>query len=122
MARITVEDCLLKVPNRFALVHLAYKRAKQLLQGSKSLSKDAKNNKSVVASLREVSEGYIRFMTEEEQEIARERARSEAEAEANAPLAVTPITDASLNGDSLLADILGGDDDGDDLLDDEELK
>jgi len=57
MARVTVEDCLKAVPNRFALVILASKRAKQLLNGAKPLIK--RKNKEVIISLREVAAGKV---------------------------------------------------------------
>ncbi len=57
MARISVEDCLEKVPSRFALVVIAGKRAKQLLKGSQSLIENKDNNKEVVVALREIAEG-----------------------------------------------------------------
>jgi DNA-directed RNA polymerase subunit omega len=57
MARITVEDCLEKVPNRFELVLLAARRAKQLLKGARPLVES--DNKEVVAALREVGEGKV---------------------------------------------------------------
>jgi DNA-directed RNA polymerase subunit omega len=60
MARITVEDCLERVENRFALVHLVAKRAKQLLKGS-SVTVAAKSNKYIVSALREVSAGTVFF-------------------------------------------------------------
>ena len=53
MARITVEDCLEKVPSRFELVLLAARRAKQLLKGSRPLVDS--DNKEVVTALREVA-------------------------------------------------------------------
>lgn len=53
MARVTVEDCLEKVPSRFELVLLAARRAKQLLKGSRPLVES--NNKEVVTALREVA-------------------------------------------------------------------
>lgn len=59
MARVTVEDCLTKVPNRFALVHLASKRTKQILKGSKP-QVDAPNNKAAVVALREIAELRVR--------------------------------------------------------------
>ena len=80
MARITVEDCLLKERNRFALVQLASKRAKQLLHGSKSAVTEGKGNKSVVVALREIAAGTVRFMTEDEKRIQREQAQREREA------------------------------------------
>lgn len=60
MARVTVEDCLDKVDNRFALVLLVSKRAKQLLKGS-APTVAAKSNKFVVTSLREVAAGNVSF-------------------------------------------------------------
>lgn len=60
MARVTVEDCLEKVPNRFALVLLVSKRAKQLLKGSE-LTVATKGNKYIVSSLREVAAGNVAF-------------------------------------------------------------
>lgn len=60
MARVTVEDCLDKVDNRFALVLLVSKRAKQLLKGS-SATVSAKNNKYIVNALREVAAGNVYF-------------------------------------------------------------
>lgn len=60
MARVTVEDCLEKVDNRFALVHLVSKRAKQLLKGSQPVISKVKN-KFIVTSLREVAKGLVTF-------------------------------------------------------------
>ncbi len=60
MARVTVEDCMDKVPNRFALVLLVAKRAKQLLKGS-DCTVATKNNKYIVNSLREVAMGNVGF-------------------------------------------------------------
>ena len=57
MARITVEDCLGKVPNRFQLVLLAARRAKQLLKGARPLVES--DNKEVGAALREIAEGKV---------------------------------------------------------------
>ena len=61
MARVTVEDCLEKVPNRFALVHLAARRAKQILKGSRAMVPD--DNKEAVLALREIAAGFIDFNT-----------------------------------------------------------
>ncbi len=61
MARVTVEDCLEKVENRFILVHLVTKRAKQLLKGANPTIDLNKNNKYVVNSLREVAAGKVFF-------------------------------------------------------------
>jgi len=59
MARITVEDCLKQVPNRFALIVLASERARQLAHGAKPLVEC--NNKAAVTSLREIAQGSVRF-------------------------------------------------------------
>jgi len=53
MARITVEDCLEQIPNRFELVLGAAKRAKQLLKGARPLVES--DNKEVVTALREIA-------------------------------------------------------------------
>jgi DNA-directed RNA polymerase subunit omega len=60
MARVTVEDCLEKVPNRFALVLLVARRAKQLLKGAE-MTVPTRQNKYVVCALREVAMGNVRF-------------------------------------------------------------
>ena len=60
MARITVEDCLDKVPNRFELVLLAAKRAKQLLKGARPLTET--DNKEIVTSLREIAAVKVRML------------------------------------------------------------
>ncbi len=60
MARVTVEDCLEKVPNRFSLVLLVAKRAKQLLKGSE-LTVATRGNKIIVGALREVAVGNVNF-------------------------------------------------------------
>jgi DNA-directed RNA polymerase subunit omega len=57
MARITVEDCLKRVPSRFALAVIAFKRAKMLLQGSPPLVKC--DNKAIVTALREIAAGKV---------------------------------------------------------------
>ena len=62
MARVTVEDCLEKVHNRFSLVLLVAKRAKQLMKGDECTA-PGRNNKFVVNSLREVAAGNVYFDT-----------------------------------------------------------
>lgn len=66
MARVTVEDCLDKVNNRFSLVLLVAKRAKQLLKGVNP-TLQMKNNKYVVTALREVAAGNVYFDTDSSQ-------------------------------------------------------
>jgi len=58
MARITVEDCIQRVPNRFHLVQMAAIRAKQIKRGSTILVGTAEN-KEVVTALREIAAGVI---------------------------------------------------------------
>jgi len=60
MARITVEDSLRMAGNRFALVLLTAKRARQLLKGSKPFT-DVRNNREIVAALREIADGKVRY-------------------------------------------------------------
>jgi len=60
MARITVEDSLKEAKNRFALVILTSKRARQLLKGSETLI-ESRNNREVVMSLREIAAAKVTF-------------------------------------------------------------
>jgi len=64
MARITVEDCLEKVDNRFALVMLAVKRAKQLYAGADPLVKC--ENREIITALREIAAGHVKQVEPEE--------------------------------------------------------
>ena len=58
MARITVEDCVDKVPNRFELVLLAAHRARMIANGS-PLTLDRENDKNPVVALREIAEENV---------------------------------------------------------------
>jgi DNA-directed RNA polymerase subunit omega len=58
MARVTVEDCVLKVPNRFELVMVAAQRARNLGAGA-TLTVDRDNDKNPVIALREIAEGKV---------------------------------------------------------------
>ena len=58
MARVTIEDCLKNVDNRFTLVHLAAKRVRQVREGSDLLVKSS-NNEDVVTVLREIAAGRV---------------------------------------------------------------
>ena len=60
MARVTVEDCLPLVDNRFALVLLGAKRARQLMAGARALIEHSKNKPPVLA-LREIATSKVRF-------------------------------------------------------------
>lgn len=59
MARVTVEDCLKNVDNRFDLILAACKRARQLSQGTVESALPKENDKSTVLALREIAEGYV---------------------------------------------------------------
>jgi DNA-directed RNA polymerase subunit omega len=59
LARVTVEDCLERVPNRFSLVVLAAERARQIAGGGRALVRC--DNKPAVTALREIAEGMVRF-------------------------------------------------------------
>ncbi len=63
MARVTVEDCLEKVENRFALVHLASKRAR-LIRTENYTPTVRSNNKECVTALREIAAGHVYFTNE----------------------------------------------------------
>ena len=62
MARVTVEDCLEKVTNRFALTILAAERARQISKGSKPLL--TCDNKPAVTALREIADDKVKFNEE----------------------------------------------------------
>jgi DNA-directed RNA polymerase subunit omega len=59
MARVTVEDCLGSVDNRFELVMLASKRARQLATGGKDPLVQEESDKPTVIALREIAEGLV---------------------------------------------------------------
>ncbi|MDY6843720.1 MAG: DNA-directed RNA polymerase subunit omega [Thermodesulfobacteriota bacterium] len=69
MARITVEDCLKNVEDRFTLINLVAKRVKQMKSGSPPLVYTPEN-KDIVTALREVAAGYVlpKWLTEDEVE------------------------------------------------------
>lgn len=67
MARITIEDCLKRVDNRFLLVNMVAQRVRQIREGSDYLVSSPKNE-DVVVALREVAAGKIRVIEKEEKE------------------------------------------------------
>jgi DNA-directed RNA polymerase subunit omega len=81
MARVTVEDCLDNVDNRFQLVLVAAKRARQIANGKEPLVA-WENDKPTVVALREIAEKYIgrEILTSGAQESAEESLLSEEEA------------------------------------------
>ena len=67
MARITLEDCLKRVDNRFKLVHMAAARVRQIREGSEYLVSSPKNE-DIVISLREVAAGKVAFVPNTDEE------------------------------------------------------
>ena len=68
MARITVEDCLQRINNRFALIHAAAKRVRQLRKGSEPTI--SSKNKDIVIALREIAAGTVNVPHRSEEELA----------------------------------------------------
>lgn len=68
MARVTVEDCLENVDNRFELVMIASKRARQLAVGGQEPKVALENDKPTVLALREIADGLIDKESVEQQE------------------------------------------------------
>ncbi len=81
MARVTVEDCLVELDNRFALVLLATGRTRQLMKGSRPLVDNQKNKEPVIA-LREIADGRVRFDRPVRSVLDRRLAELQAEYEA----------------------------------------
>jgi DNA-directed RNA polymerase subunit omega len=67
VARITIEDCLKKIPNRFLLVNVVAKRVRQIREGSEYLVSSPKNE-DIVVSLRETAAGKIVLKEDQEEE------------------------------------------------------
>lgn len=67
MARVTIEDCLKRIPNRFFLVQVATKRVRQLAEGSPRLVK-SRNNEDIVTALREIAAGKVFIEESKEKE------------------------------------------------------
>ncbi len=79
MARITIEDCLSKIPSRFQLVHMAAKRVRQIREGSEYLVSSPKNEDIVVA-LREIAADKVRVKSAQA-EVETEEVQETPEAE-----------------------------------------
>lgn len=97
MARVTVEDCMRQVNNRFSLVHLAAKRVRQLREGALPYM-DVKN-KEVVLSLREIASGDVYPVSADEAEKGRMEAETQ-ERERLAALAAAQQEAAALRDPS----------------------
>jgi DNA-directed RNA polymerase omega subunit len=70
VARVTIEDCLEKVPNRFALIHFAFQRVRQLRTGVSPIVQS--KNKEVVVALREIATGKMDFLENDFSSIRKE--------------------------------------------------
>ncbi|MDJ0779261.1 MAG: DNA-directed RNA polymerase subunit omega [Gammaproteobacteria bacterium] len=95
MARITVEDCLEHIENRFDLVLLAARRARQISQGADPLV-PAENDKPTVIALREIADNLITASTMDEME-----AQAEIEKIATDDDLIRQIAQASLEADDV---------------------
>jgi len=65
LARITIEDCLEKIPNSFLLCNVAVKRVRQLSEGSEYLVSSPKNE-AIVVALREIAAGKVTIKQDKE--------------------------------------------------------
>jgi DNA-directed RNA polymerase subunit omega len=97
MARITIEDCMEKVPNRFQLVRMASIRAKQLKKGARPLL-TSDENKEIVMALREIAGGFVKPADDEPDEasIAAAVAVGETGPDPALEAVVAPVAEASL--------------------------
>ena len=91
MARVTVEDCLDKVDNRFQLVLVATKRARQLVNGVQPLV-EWENDKPTIVALREIADGLIgpSILDEPTHPVFAEDEEVAGQAEARAEVDATP--------------------------------
>ena len=105
MARVTVEDCLSNVDNRFQLVLVATKRARQISLGAEPLVEEEKDKPTVIA-LREIAEGLVTRdilkdeIEEEVLEFIEEGEAESEEGEGDALDALTAALQAELSGDA----------------------
>ncbi|QIZ78325.1 DNA-directed RNA polymerase subunit omega [Ferrimonas lipolytica] len=87
MARVTVEDAVEQIGNRFDLILVAARRARQLSVQGKEALVDEENDKSTVVALREIEQGLITSSTLDDQERQAEREKEAAELAAVAAIA-----------------------------------
>ncbi len=92
MARVTVEDCVLKVPNRFNLVMLAAQRSRDISEGAE-ITLDRDRDKNPVVSLREIAEETVELDELEEGQIRRLLRHREEEEEPGDALEMLPAPD-----------------------------
>lgn len=102
MARITVEDCLKNVDNRFELVMVSSKRARQIALGEKEALVPLENDKPTVVALREIEQGFITadiLIEKKPNDFSLKSEALEAEAEESDSDDDTSTNDSSLKGD-----------------------
>ena len=102
MARITVEDCVENVPNRFDLVLVATKRARQISLGAAPMLEE-ENDKPTVIALREIAEGHVdmSILDEAPSEVLAEMLDEAEEGEASGGASAdAPVGDAPAAGDT----------------------
>lgn len=93
MARVTVEDCLDNVANRFELVLVSSKRARQIAMGKEPMVEE-ENDKPTVIALREIAEGLVTADILEETEEEAEEILAEDMEEAAAEMSTSPVDEA----------------------------
>ncbi len=79
MARVTVEDAVDKIGNRFDLVLVAARRARQIATGGKDPMVDVQNDKPTVTTLREIEEGLVTAATLEQADLQAQEQQEHAE-------------------------------------------
>ncbi len=92
MARVTVEDCVLRIPNRFDLVMLAAQRSRDISEGAE-ITLDRDRDKNPVVSLREIAEETVELDELEEGQIRRLLRHREEEEEPGDALDMLPAPD-----------------------------
>ena len=118
MARVTVEDCVLKIPNRFELVMLAAQRARELSVGAE-LTLDRDNDKNPVVALREIADGMVDHAELEKGLIRGLQKQVEADEPVDEQTELLAVEEAlSEAGD--LASVLAGERSDDDEIDESE--
>ena len=115
MARVTVEDCVERIPNRFDLVMLAAQRSRDISSGA-PLTLDRDNDKNPVVALREIADETVDLATLGESLIQSMQKQVEVdEPEEDNPefdLPTLPIGEAAEAADALIADALSVDEEG----------
>lgn len=79
MARVTVEDAVLKVGNRFDLILVAARRARQLATGGREALVDVENDKPTVVALREIEAGLVTMESMDAEDQSRQAQHEAAE-------------------------------------------